>query len=728
MRSPVVEVHWEKGEVPIDLRFAIEEVSVRLEDLKSTIEAVSTDQKDLKSAIEEVSTNQKDLKSAIEGIFTHLKESNPPLKMSTPTEEVSREKGEVSTDLTSAIEEVSTDLKSAIEKVSMEKGQVSSDLKSTVEEVSSEKGEVSTDLKSTDEEVSSEKGEVSTDITSNPSLKMSTPTEEVSREKEEVSTDLKSAIEEVSREKGQVSSDLKSTVEEVSSEKGEVSTDLTSSIEEVATHLKDSNPPLKMSTPTEKVSREKGEVSTDLKSSPIEEVCREIGQVSTDLKSTIEEVSAQLKESNYEDWILRFTNLTQLVYNFADQHFPSSKQQKIADIEHQIHLCVKALDSVPPENRESNRERTLFEYLKGRFYNAVPGVYKKEAESHLQKSIDLNPHLRNAWNSIASCFIKKRDFNRAEKCYQIALKMGKEHIIILRDLAALELKISLCEDSENPAQHVEESIKYTKRALLQNANDGNCLYTLGCAHFSYFVLSGGRDHNNLQLALKAFEEAKEDVAVKSNPHLEYDCSLVNRYLENYKESLNGFSDAASMNPASDALHQKELTLQLLNKFKGLLWVKRNDKNKGKSKGKSQRKSKGKSTKTSLADLIQSLPNIEVNPPYNRATMDLLTEGPNKLMAVVAAVRCLVKYEYKAPVYYMLCDSDEKSFVLAVFGIQKEAIKQGDQITILDPVCKFVDFVREGKHYQFKSVRVNLLEQVLLNGNPLPPSSAISKPL
>ena len=87
-----------------------------------------------------------------------------------------------------------------------------------------------------------------------------------------------------------------------------------------------------MSTPTEEVSREKGEVSTDLKSSPIEEVSREIGQVSTDLKTAIEEVSAQLKESNYEDWILRFTNLMQLVYNFADQHFPSSRQQKIADI------------------------------------------------------------------------------------------------------------------------------------------------------------------------------------------------------------------------------------------------------------------------------------------------------------------------------------------------------------------------------------------------------------
>uniref|UniRef100_M1DHS5 Tetratricopeptide repeat protein n=1 Tax=Solanum tuberosum TaxID=4113 RepID=M1DHS5_SOLTU len=279
------------------------------------------------------------------------------------TEEVSREKGEVS-----------TDLKSTVEEVSSEKGEVSTDLKTTVEEVSSEKGEVSTDLKSTVEEVSSEKGEVSTDPKST--------VEEVSSEKGEVSTDLKSTVEEVSSEKGEVSTDPKSTVEEVSSEKGEVSTDLTSTIEKVSTHLKESNPPLKMSTPTEKVSREKGEVSTDLKFNP------------------------PLKMSTP-----------------IEEHFPSSKQQKISDIEHQIRLCIKVLESVPQEKRESNRERTVFEYLKGRFYNAIPDVYKEEAERHLQKSIEINPHLRNAWNCLASYFTKKGDFDRAEKYYQIALKM-----------------------------------------------------------------------------------------------------------------------------------------------------------------------------------------------------------------------------------------------------------------------------------------------------------------
>ena len=121
---------------------------------------------------------------------------------------------------------------------------------------------------------------------------------------------------------------MSTPVGEVSSEKRKVSTDLKSTVEEV--------------------SNEKGEVSTDLISNPIEEVSREIGKVSTtDLKSAIKEVSAQLKESNYEDWILMFTNLTKLVYNFGDQHFPSSTQQRTADIEHQVDLCVEILKSVP---------------------------------------------------------------------------------------------------------------------------------------------------------------------------------------------------------------------------------------------------------------------------------------------------------------------------------------------------------------------------------------------
>uniref|UniRef100_M1BIL9 Tetratricopeptide repeat protein n=1 Tax=Solanum tuberosum TaxID=4113 RepID=M1BIL9_SOLTU len=247
--------------------------------------------------------------------------------------------------------------------------------------------------------------------------------------------------------------------------------------------------------------------------------------------------------------------------NFSEQHFPSSIQEKISDMEYQIDRCIQALESVPQEKRQSQ-----YECLKGRLYNAIPDVYNEEAECHLLKALEID-------------------------------------------------------------------------------------------------------------------------AVKSHPFLHYDCGLVNRYLENYKGFLIGFSDVASKNPASDALHQLTLMLQLLDKLEGLLQGKLND------------KSKGKSMETSLSSLIQSLATIDLDPSYTRATMDLLTEGLNEGIAVIGAVRCLVKYEYKAPSYYVICDSDEKSFVLTVFGIQKEA------------------------HYQFKSVRVNLLKQVLVNGNALSPDFA-----
>ncbi|KAH0698880.1 hypothetical protein KY284_013095 [Solanum tuberosum] len=275
-------------------------------------------------------------------------------------------------------------------------------------------------------------------------------------------------------------------------------------------------------------------------------------------------------------------------------------------MEYQIDRCIQALESVPQEKRQSQ-----YECLKGRLYNAIPDVYNEEAECHL-------------------------------------LKADKGNSIVLRRLADLELMLAQSEFSENPAKQIDKCIKYAQRTLLLDDMDGVCLYILGCAHFTSFLLTGGWDHSNLQLALEAYKKALEIDAVKSHPFLHYDCGLVNRYLENYKGFLIGFSDVASKNPASDALHQLTLMLQLLDKLEGLLQGKLNDK--------SNDKSKGKSMETSLSSLIQSLATIDlevmcflaVDPSYTRATMDLLTEGLNEGIAVIGAVRCLVKYEHKAP--------------------------------------------------------------------------------
>ncbi|XP_060193689.1 uncharacterized protein LOC132623004 [Lycium barbarum] len=432
--------------------------------------------------------------------------------------------------------------------------------------------------------------------------------------------------------------------------------------------------------------------------------------------STVEdEVSADEKE----DWILKATEMVDWLYDFCYQHYPTNPEERISDIEHQISSCIKVLDLIPQEKRQSEHERSTFAYLKGRLYNAVPDVYKEEAERHLEVATNLNPLFLDAWNHLGMCVAKKGDYRRAKNCFEFVLKMDPTSMV-LRQLAELELLFSPA--AEDPIQQLGECIKYAQQTLALDNMDGRCLYILGSAYLTSFYLTGGWNYDNLLLSLEAFEKAEKIDAMKSHPNLRYDCAIVNRFLENYKRTLIGLSDAAS--PSLDHLHQVNVTLQLLDRIEGLLQGKSNDKSKGKCKGKSKGKSKGKGTETSVSSLIQSLATIDLNLSYNRATINLLTEGLNKGIAVIAAVRCLVKYEYKAPVYYLLCDADENSFVLIVFGIQKEAIKQGDQVTLLEPFCKFVDFDWEGKHYQFKSVRVNLPGQVLVNGNVVSPNFVI----
>ncbi|XP_027769983.1 tetratricopeptide repeat protein 5-like [Solanum pennellii] len=388
-------------------------------------------------------------------------------------------------------------------------------------------------------------------------------------------------------------------------------------------------------------------------STPTEEVLREKEEESADLKSTIQEVSDHLKEFKYDSWISQLRRLGKLVYNFAEWYFPSSEQEKISDLEHHVDLCIKVLESVPQGMGNPEEENNAFNF-----------IYQ----------IQLNPCERIAWLCLYCCVAKKKDIDKAKKCYQTIFKLikGGENSIVLDRFADLERLFSR-------AHYIEESIKYAKRALVLNSKDDICSYVLGNAYFDYFRLTGGWNHCKLQLALKAYENCKKNAAEKSHPYIEYELSMVNRFLENYKMSLNGFSYAALMNPC-DALHQRKVTLQLLdNIIEGLLQGKPNEKNK--------RKRKRKSIRVDSQKLLRAARGL--GPVCNRRTIDLLIEGLNFL--VIASVESLVKYEYQTPVYYMLCDRQMNSFILTVSGIQKEAIEPGDVVTLLDPICKFVYF-------------------------------------
>ncbi|XP_059294532.1 uncharacterized protein LOC132047514 [Lycium ferocissimum] len=173
------------------------------------------------------------------------------------------------------------------------------------------------------------------------------------------------------------------------------------------TYISKINPPLEMSTPTKEASTVEDEVSADEK----------------------------------EDWIPKATEMVDWLYDFCYQHYPTHPPERISDIEHQISSCIKVLDLIPQEKRQSEHERSTFAYLKGRLYNAVPDVYKEEAERHLEVATNLNPLFLDAWNHLGMCVAKKGDYRRAKNCFEFVLKMDPTSMV-LRQLAELELLFS----------------------------------------------------------------------------------------------------------------------------------------------------------------------------------------------------------------------------------------------------------------------------------------------
>ncbi|RXH79235.1 hypothetical protein DVH24_040382 [Malus domestica] len=74
---------------------------------------------------------------------------------------------------------------------------------------------------------------------------------------------------------------------------------------------------------------------------------------------------------------------------------------------------------------------------------------------------------------------------------------------------------------------------------------------------------------------------------------------------------------------------------------------------------------------------------------------------NKSVALVGKVLFFIKHDNVAPLYYVACDSNQICFVVSVYGIQ-------------------YDSARLSSLYEFKSLHVDFIEQLLVNGKALAP--------
>nr|XP_023907409.1 tetratricopeptide repeat protein 5-like [Quercus suber] len=328
------------------------------------------------------------------------------------------------------------------------------------------------------------------------------------------------------------------------------------------------------------------------------------------------------------------------------------------------------------EQRKSPLQRATYEYLRGKILDVFPD-YWKEAEDHLSKAVKLNPSLADPWLCLGNCIWKKGDLFSAKNCFTLALSKGPDKKILCQ-LSMLERRMA--QGTETEAELVEENIQHAKEAITLDVKDGNSWYNLGNACLTSFFVTGAWDHSKLRQSSKAYQNAEKDDRMKSNPDLYFNCTTVSKCLENYERALSGFEAAALKDPGLNATEEVQKMVNLLDKLENML--------------------RGHARSKRLASLSSSLAAVNLNSSYKRATIDLLLDGLNKAVAVVGKVLFFIKHDNVAPLYYLLCESNQICFILSVYGIHSDT------------------------HYQLKSIRIDFLEQVLVNGKTLSSRQAV----
>ncbi|KAL5726648.1 hypothetical protein ACHQM5_009672 [Ranunculus cassubicifolius] len=399
-----------------------------------------------------------------------------------------------------------------------------------------------------------------------------------------------------------------------------------------------------------------------------------------------------------DSYLEKATKQTDELYNLRDTYFSSDPQEKTSRLQIQADLALNLLDSIPIDEKKSPLQRANIEFLKGKIHDVFP-EFRQKAEDHLVKAVKLNPSFADAWLYLGNCIWKKGDLVHAKNYYNLGLEKGPNKKILCQ-LSMLERRMA--QGTENQMQLIEDSIRHAKEAILLDVEDGNSWYNLGNAYLTSFFATGSRHHKKLLESLKAYQHAEKDEAMQSNPDLYFNSATVNKYLENYERALTGFQAAALKDPGLNATEEVQKMVTLLDNLA----------NCSKVKGKR------------AVSLTSSLSDMNLNTSLKKATVKQLSEGLNKDVVVLAKVLQYIKYNDVAPLYYLMCDLEQSYFILSVYGVRPDVIKEGDQLTIVVPYFRDVNFSWNSKKYEFKSIRVDFSEQITVNGKTLGKDHAV----
>uniref|UniRef100_A0A8C5JYD4 Tetratricopeptide repeat domain 5 n=1 Tax=Jaculus jaculus TaxID=51337 RepID=A0A8C5JYD4_JACJA len=409
--------------------------------------------------------------------------------------------------------------------------------------------------------------------------------------------------------------------------------------------------------------------------------------------------------------------LVDQLYSFRDCYFETHSVEdagrKQQDVQDEMQKTLQQMEEVL--GSVQGKAQALM--LRGKALNVTPD-YSPKAEELLSKAVKLEPDLVEAWNQLGEVYWKKGDVAAAHTCFSGALTHCKNKVS-LQNLSMV-LRQLRPDSGDEHSRHVMDSVHQAKLAVQMDVLDGRSWYILGNAYLSLYF-NTDQNPKISQQALSAYAQAeKVDRKASSNPDLHLNRATLHKYEENYGDALEGFSQAAALDPAWPEPSQREQQLlEFLNKLTSLL------------------ESKGKIKPKKLQSMLGSLRPAQLGPcgdgrylsaSGQKVTLELkplsaLQPGVNSGAVVMGKVVFSLTTEEKVPFTFGLVDSDGPCYAVMVYNmVQSWGVLIGDSVAIPEPNLRLHQIQHKGKDYAFASVRVETPRLLVVNGKPQGSSS------
>lgn len=329
------------------------------------------------------------------------------------------------------------------------------------------------------------------------------------------------------------------------------------------------------------------------------------------------------------------------------------------------------------------------------------------------EAVKLDPDNLKCWNGAAKALWNKNDLQSARMCYTKCLENSPDKKAY-QDLSMLQRQIAKgLKKHEERRELILDSVTNAKAAVALDVQDSHSWYILGNAYLGLAFCAPTEERDDLiDKSLKTYKHAmKVHEGPRVNFDLHFKYGVVCKYLEKHLDALRAFEYCGGDKVLSGTARESIMEItQTLSQLTTLI---------GTSCG----------LKAKKVAKIREAMEVTVAAWRGRhgavdlAPLSALKTGQNpKNVALTCSLIYTVPVKSNVPLVYICMDSRGAFFALTIYGLEETTMplsqSKSKTIQVVAPFVNNVEVAWQGKAYAFKSIRVNHVSSLLVDGKPV----------